>query len=208
MSGHTGRRDARIRATRQDDEREVASVSGYLIEGGGRRAWRGDEAFPFVKDPPDIGAPIRYLRVEDANYAPGIFVDGPRLDVGGYRLVSLFIDWQPAVVDYELSILPETARSGSGGLIWYPIGVVSPVLVVPDTISGLEGYAMREAFPSEIRLRPALGFSPPLPPSAKTQLVLNFDVSTYADFRFRFAETRPTPASVNFTLDVHYVLQR
>lgn len=210
--GYSRVRDAMIRDLRRVDG-TPSVVAGYLPGNAGRpKPHPGDEKFPFVKDPPDIEGPTRYIEAVElsqegnvlnpiplvADFADYLVLD--QIDVGGWRLLTFFIEFFPDDAtdpDGVLSIIPEQTLGDTDE--WFPVGFVDGV-VTPSTITGLCA-ASRESFAMDIRFNETE--SGVAQPSACRE-TLDFDVTTKHNMRLRVGDV----ASAASGLNLWYTLTR
>jgi len=224
--------EARVRSVRRDAENaENVTTVGYTPGSDQTRAFPGDEKFPFVKDVPDVTGPTLYRKSIESIGDEGLNLINPlpsassltsyetlsAVDVRGHRAFALFGIYFPAVDQQTetglglLNIIAEASlepiEASSSSTVWYPIGVVDPVLNAPAIAPG---YAYRRFFASEFRLDPWAGYVPPapFPPSGPVPFTLVFDVSWYREIRIRCAElVSPLPRDGTF-LQLNYMRMR
>lgn len=180
-------------------------VSGYSALDGKGLPVPGDRKFPFVKDPPDVERAVQYLEnvqfTGEGNVqnpiplvaAPGDYAIGDPIDVGGRRLLMLWIEYYRAGSGV-LSLVPEGSIDEAG---FYPIGLVDSALTTPSI---LPAGAWRETHPTELRLGTGATTSPTVP----VRQTLVFDVGVYKNFRFRYGDV----ASGASGLNLYYTLMR
>lgn len=205
------------RSVRRDggDDAPITQM-GYSPGSQQARAIPGDAKFPFFKDPPDVSGPFEY-RTSDVippaktltNPLPfvggfgfgsplDIYQNGPAIDVRGISQLAAVLTYLPGTITMQevttgvgiLSIIAEHAlqpfeASSVDEPYWVPIGVVNPILHTPAVVPG---YAYRDIFSSEFRWQPFAGLVNPLPINTPLRQTLVFDVSSYQQFRFRFAD--------------------
>lgn len=183
-------------------------VGGYLVSPSGRaQANPGDEKFPYIKDPPDIEGPVRYITPTQLNGEGG--VDNPiplvavfddflildLIDVAETRILTLFQAYYPGAADASLSIVPEVQRDDNTG-DWYSAGVVDGTITASTFVPG---GGVRTTYATELA-SPAAGLTSP----DSIKKALSFDVGDHRTFRLRVGDT----VSAFSGLDLFYSLMR
>lgn len=122
---HTPLRTAHDRKLR-DDSGNSGLVMGYDAAGAGAKPVPGDEKFPFIMVPPDLGELGGYIVVNDVATVPiaeastptrlNEMLRGPAIDVRGYRLLTFYLSLQVDLTTLPspanaLSIVPQAANS-------------------------------------------------------------------------------------------------
>lgn len=182
--------------------------AAYQTPSGQPKAVRGDQFFPFVKDPSDLaGMHIYRAEADLPNVAVVADYDiGPEIETAGFRQLEVVIVYTPAQDGQQapvgfLSLILQKLRTpeGSDQELWAAQGVLDPTLQVPPTGDPLpieDGYAARRAYLSELVVEPYNG-------QAATQtgpfiLTLTFDVQTARKVRLlagsRDSDDTPTAA--------------
>ena len=225
---------AQVRHMRQGGE--ATSVVGYVDDGGAPRAIRGDESFPYVKDPPDIErfSILRRKTLPDGspNGLPtvatlGSYEISPEVDVSGWRILNLFLSYRQGAqtteggssgaLSFYMQGMHSRADGGAGGGLgsrtWLPIGVVNPALVTGGLTANQADAAARYLYPAEFRIDPrklpdSATYQPAITGNGNTiDMALSFDVSMYTRVRFLWGDLFGAPVS-DPRLDATYLLQR
>jgi hypothetical protein len=178
---------SRARSLRASEDPGV--LVGYS-DGAKGRAWPGDGQFPFVKDPPDVSLPLRYLKsqVLTATTTVTDFVRGDTLDVRGVSTLVVYVRVDPNNSDGRLAIVPEAQLIGNDAPsdVAFPVAVVDVTLTTPPTGLVDSGYASRNLLQTFLTWDPGAEQSPAPTLDGNFQTVFQLDVSSYQALRLAF----------------------
>ncbi len=214
---YTQNSDLGVDRLRRGQDEDPNILTAYKPAGGRARSIPGDERFPYFKDIPDTLEPVRYLPIVELdgqnvvqNPIPQVppeadFLNGPVIDVSGYRLLTLFLEYfgdggQLVLVPEARIDLPEDSTANDPNQQFFPISVIDPTInpAAPVNTPIITCGGVRFAFATELRIDGTA-----LTPAASCRQIWVFDVNTYLDFRFRIGDTVATAG-----LNAFHVLQR
>lgn len=211
---HVREQDAAIDNLRASGE-GTPDVIGYKPGSEKARSWPGDDRFPFVKDPPDLLGPYRYIAPAQvlpssvSNPIPFIDADAANLlalddiDVSGWRLLRLDITYYQADPTGRLLLIIDGRREATEGgdpqnpvLTTVPVGVLDNTLLTQNL---LPGGNRRRVHASELVIDiPAGTLANPITTS------LTFGVEEHRTVRFRVGDLVVATSG----LDLFYTLGR
>lgn len=206
--------DPSVRADGNSGDPPIA----YQTPSGQPRPVRGDQFFPFVKDPSDLAGMVIYRAEEDLPNVTAVsgYNIGPEIQTAGFRQLEVVLVYTPAQDGQQtplgfLSLILQKLRTPEGSVqeLWAAQGVLDPTLQVPPTGDPLpieDGYAARRAYLSELVVEPYNGQAPTQ--TGPFVLTLTFDVQTARKIRLLVGSRNSVGAATAGRLAIFAELQR